>query len=115
MAASVDLTIEQGSDWALTFPVLDSEDEPVDVSAWSARAQVRARAEDATILHDWTSTSPTGGIKLGLQGITLSVTAAQSSAWTWRRGVWDLELVDPDGVVTRIAKGRVHVDPEVTR
>ncbi|SDH19003.1 hypothetical protein SAMN05421505_112112 [Sinosporangium album] len=46
--------------------------------------------------------------------ITLSIPDTVTSAWTWRAGVYDLELVAPDARVVRLIEGTVTVRPEVT-
>jgi hypothetical protein len=47
--------------------------------------------------------------------IAITVTAAQTAAMAWKHGVYDLELVSPNGTVERLLKGDVVVDFEVTR
>lgn len=114
---TADLRIAQGSTWSVTFPVLDESGDPMSsLAGWTARAQIRESVSSATVLFEWHSdgTKP-GAVDLSDGQVTLSVTSAQSSAWTWARGVYDLELVSPSGEVWRPVGGRVRVSPEVTR
>jgi hypothetical protein len=106
-AVSKDLAIEQGVTWAAAWHVkLDGED--LDPEAgWQARAQVRKNAA-GSVLHEFTC-SVVGSV------VQVSVTAAESSAWSWRRGVYDVELFSVDGRVIRVVQGAVSVSPEVTR
>lgn len=104
-----ELCIPQGTTWAHSWAVTG-----VDLTgAWTAHSQVRERASAEAVLHEFTATvtdqSADGAV------VTLSVTPVESSAWTWRGGVFDVELHGPDGTVYRIAAGSVRVDPEVTR
>lgn len=46
--------------------------------------------------------------------ITLTISATDTAAITWKKGVYDLELESPTGVVTLIMSGKVSVDLEVT-
>ncbi|MFI6634264.1 hypothetical protein ACIBI7_35745 [Nonomuraea fuscirosea] len=45
----------------------------------------------------------------------LHIPGATSAAWTWRVGVYDLELVDVGGRPLRLLQGAVRVTGEVTR
>lgn len=104
----VDLHIKQGSTfshgWLVTYngAALDA--------TWTARSQIRAKAESAVILHEFeVAVNPDGSVVLG-------VDAETSSTWAWRSAFYDLEVVNADASVTqRIAEGRVTVSPEVTR
>lgn len=66
-----------------------------------------------TLLHSLTTEN--GGIALDDTNhtITLTISAADTAAFTWTRGVYDLELVD-GATVTPIAAGNVTVEREVT-
>jgi len=105
------LVIYQGTTWEKRWRVTDpGTGVPRDLSEWSARGQMRANHSDDTVLHEWTD------IDCDEDGyVTIAVTPAESSAWTWRDAVYDIELIDPTGRVARIAQGAVRVSAEVTR
>jgi hypothetical protein len=109
-AAKRDLLIEQGVTWSTAWSVtLDGVAlDPAD--GWQARSQVRAKITDTAVLHQFT-TNLTGSV------VQLSVQPDESSAWTWRRGVFDVEIFDGEDPsrVIRIVQGTVNVSPEVTR
>ena len=115
------LDIEQGADYAHEWQWLVADDEgqqvPRDLTGYVGRLDVRRHAADTTTLttaHSLTDTP--GNITLSADGVVrVEWAAAVSSGWLWRTGVYDLELVDPDGGVTRFASGLVHVSAEVTR
>jgi hypothetical protein len=88
---------------------------PVDLTGWSARMQIRRRAEDPG--PPLLSLTDGDGITLGGEAGTIRIVidADVSSAWTWRSGEYDLEMVDPDGKPWRKLEGDVKVSPEVTR
>lgn len=46
--------------------------------------------------------------------ITLTISATDTEAITWKKGVYDLELVSPTGVVSCLMRGDVSVVYEVT-
>ena len=110
MARKFDLVIDQGSDYEVSFPVLDPSGQAQDLSGWSARSQVRGSVADVDVLHDFAT-------ELTLTGssVTLTVPAAVSTTWAWTSAVYDLEVAAPGGAVTRLAEGAVIVRPEVTR
>lgn len=105
--------ILQGETWTrtLTWKISGAL---VDLTGYTARMQVRRKVTSDSTLLSLTSGS---GITLGGSAgtITLSVSATDTAAMTWREGKYDLELVASDGTVTRLLEGRITVDPEVTR
>jgi hypothetical protein len=105
-----DLVIEQGSTYRLSVPVLDDTSEPLDITGWTVRGQIRLTHASPTVAYDL-------GPHLAIAGTAVEVTipAEDSSLWTWCGGVYDVELVDPDGNPTRLIQGNVVVSPEVTR
>lgn len=102
------LVIEQGSDWSHGFRVI--VDGAYIDETWTAASQVRATAGSATVLYEFEPEVTEDG------AVILAVGAAESAAWTWREGVYDIEVTNADESVTlRIVEGKVVVDPEVTR
>jgi hypothetical protein len=87
---------------------------PVSLAGCEARLTIRDHV-GGTALIELTST-PAAGIALDdtAKTITVTITAAQTAAFTWTAGVFDLEVEDADGNVTLIAQGAVTVDSEVT-
>jgi hypothetical protein len=110
------LTIEQGTTWQCRWPVADpTTGEPVDLTGWSARGQVRKWAGAEPVLHEWSVDAD--NLTLGVDGyLSITVDPAESSTWDWCDGRYDIELTDPNGTrVIRIAAGPVTVSPEITR
>lgn len=88
---------------------------PVDLTGYTARMQVRPSAGSNIVLLDLTTEN--GGITLGgAEGtITRYVDAMQAAALAFNSGVYDLELMDGSGHVTRLVTGAACVSREVTR
>ena len=107
------LVIQQGTTWAISWPITDTQDAPLDVTGWTVHAQIRPTKESVEILHEFRTADGTATTDQNY--VTLSVAPSVSSAWEWRHGVYDVELTDPDGRVSRIAEGAVTVSAEVTR
>jgi hypothetical protein len=114
-AGQHDITIEQGATLLLNLIWKDSLGAPVNITSYTARMQVREKYASTTAAL--TLTTENGGITLGGAAGTVAVVGAASATalLTFRRGVYDLELVSPGGVVTRLIEGTVTVTPEVTR
>lgn len=86
---------------------------PQDLTGYTARMTVRDRV-GGTVLS--TLTSATNEIVLDVAAftITLTLSPAVTAAFTWTKGVYDLELVSSTGRVTRILSGTVTLSKEVT-
>jgi len=113
-AGVLDITIERGSDWEIVLQLKDALGADFSLTGFAAYSQIRKKASSTAVLIQVTCTisaDPTDG------QITLSIPAATSSAVTEASGVYDVEIVSNDVVplTTRILKGKVTFDPEVTR
>jgi hypothetical protein len=107
------LVIHQGTTWAKRWRITDpASGVPRDLTEWSARGQIRADHSAVTVLYEWA----TDALTCDADGyVTATISSTESTAWGWRDGVYDVELIDPIGRVARIAQGAVRVSPEVTR
>jgi hypothetical protein len=111
MAATVNLTVDQGSTWSQDVQwKTGTPATAVNLTGYTARAQVRRTASAADVV-----VSLTCAITAATGTTTLSLTAAQTSALTAGRYVYDLELVSAGGLVTRLCQGAFVVSAEVTR
>lgn len=86
----------------------------VDLTGFTARMSIRDRA-GAVVLHDMSTTD--GSIVLDpLTGyIQLVIPESATKTFEWKRGMYDLELVDADGRVFKVISGDVTVDKEYTK
>jgi hypothetical protein len=89
--------------------------EPVNLAGYTARMQIRNKLSDTTYLLNMTTEN--GGIILNnsIKTIELKITAVNSTAITWTSGVYSLELISAEGVVSTLMNGTVTVKQEVTR
>lgn len=108
------LRVRQGRTLRRVFTVTNGGS-LIDLTGWTARAQVRAEVEAATVVVDLTMAN--GGVVLGGPAgtITLVKSAAETAALPAGFGVWDLEVVEPDGEVSVLLQGQASILPEVTR
>lgn len=86
---------------------------PVSLVGYTARMAIKDKVGGTTLL---TLTTENSGIALDStkHTITLTVSATDTAALTWKSGKYDLELVSPTGVVTALISGAVIVTKEVT-
>ena len=110
MADFVELTIEKGATFSSQITVKDDQGIEQDLTGYTARSQ-RRKSYYASSKYDFTVvvTSPALGL------ITMSMTAANTSNISPGRYVYDVEIENNSGDVTRIFEGIVTVLPNVTR
>lgn len=107
------LMIQRGATWSAYFPVFDPDapTTPLDLTGWTARAQIRAWYGSTETLFSWPEDA---AVECTPEGrVYIHVGPTQSSAWTWDNGVYGVELLDPDENVITLAQGPVLVVPEV--
>ena len=116
-AATQDLTIEQGTSWALNLRWKDGNGAAVDLTGYTARMQIR-ESYATPVLLSLGSAAPLAGITLGGAAgtITVAATAPQTAVLpAMSTCVYDLELVEHGGLVRRFLQGSATVSPEVTK
>ena len=110
-AANHNLTIDQGSDFALDLVVKDSG-VVKNLAGYSARAQMRSTKSASSVSATFTCTvtnASGGALKMELPNAT-------SSALSAGKYYYDLELYTAsDAIVARLMQGTVILTPEVTR
>ena len=113
--AEYDLEFNQGASYTKTFTWKDGDGVAVNLTSYTARMQVRQSVSATEVLLELTTEN--GRLTLGGSAgtITLALTPATTAGIVWRRGRYDLELVAPDGGVTRFLEGQIVVSREVTR
>lgn len=114
-AGTYDFEIEQGTTFNKEFIWKDVNGDPVNLSGYTARMQVRGTVSSADVLLSMTTENSRITLGGAAGTIDLDLTAADTAGITWRRGVYDLELVSSNGTVTRLLQGVITISREVTR
>lgn len=114
-AIKYDFEIEQGADFSLAFRRKGDDGDPIPLTGFTARMQVRANVASNTVLLELTTENERLVIDENDGRVTIALDAETTAAVNWRRGVYDLELVSPGGSVTRLVEGAITVSKEVTR
>jgi hypothetical protein len=121
MAAEHDFGCDQGTYWSQQLIWYDeSGTNPIDISTWHARMQIRRQVQAGEYLIQLTD-DPGDGITLGgadgtiLLEMSAEQTADLPAVKGGNRHYYDLEMVPADGKVRRLVQGRFLVSAEVTR
>lgn len=109
MAIKANIVIDQGTTFQTSINVTDENDDPVDLTGYSAAAQMRKHYTSSNAYTFFASISPTLGV------VSLSMTANVTNTIAPGRYMYDCELTDTNGAVTRLLEGIVTVTPGVTR
>jgi|688.fasta_scaffold294774_2 hypothetical protein len=110
MATYSNIYIDQGSTYASTIDVKDSNGLPTDLTDYFVRGQMR-RTYNSTLFYDFILDipNPTNG------KIVISLSNNISATLKPGRYVYDIEIVHSTlGDVRRVAEGQVDVSPSVT-
>lgn len=126
-AGRYSFSIEQGSTFKMGVQYLDSGSNPIDLTAYNGRMQIRSDyADNANTLYinisssvdadgsglDFTGINGDQPLTSGSIGITIS--AEKTTSMSFDEGYYDLELYS-GSFVTRILQGTVIMNKEVTR
>jgi hypothetical protein len=111
MADYSNLVLDQGSNFTILFRYLDDDGNPIDLTGYHARSQMRRSyySANATTFSTNISDSANGNV-------TLSLNANTTANLKIGRYVYDVEVVEnATYTVTRIKEGIITVMPEVTK
>lgn len=114
-AATVNLVIEQGTDFSHIVGLTNDDGSVFNLTGYDARMQIRSTVATAAILYELTVSNGRIEVNAGAGQLRLNIGNAVTSAMTWRSGVYDLEIISSGGIVTRIMQGNATLSLEVTR
>ena len=131
-AGKYNFIIEQGSTVDFSVDYKDSSNNPIDLSGYDARMQLRPTKDSDTVYLTLSSSLGDCYTGLNLSGsggglasksptlgsIGVYVSAASSSALSFNTAYYDLEIASGSGdcaVVTRLIEGTVTLSKEVTK
>ena len=115
MAQYEDISIDQGSDVTLKLELTNENGIAKDLTGFTAASKIRRTHsnDSATSFSVMFQAPRTSGI------INLTLTNAQTSSFTGKRYVYDVEITNQDSnannLVERILEGQIIVNPSVTR
>jgi hypothetical protein len=106
LPAAVDLGLYQGDDFSMTLTVTDTAGNPIDISAGTVEAQIRATRSSPSVAGTFTTS-------VAVNVVTLALDAADSTSLP-QLCVWDCALTQ-GAVVTTLAGGRLELMARVTQ
>lgn len=109
MALTVDINIDQGSDFSKVLTVVNDAGTPMNLTGYTAYSQFR-RGYGSTTAYAFSATISNAA----LGQITLSFTGAASAAIKATRYVYDVEVSSISSKL-RVFQGLVTISPEVTK
>ena len=120
LAGNYNIVCEQGTTFSRRFelqepdPVDPSIYYPFNLNGYTGRMQVRRTLESSTALI--TLTTANNGIEIdGDEGaVTVRMSSSETSGIS-SSGVYDIELIDSSGNVSRLVQGEFLLSREVTR
>jgi len=110
MAIIANIFIDQGTDFSITVDVTDTSGGALNMSGYSAAAQIRKTYGSSTVSSTFTTS-----IAEVTGQVTLSLTDTQTTALESGRYVYDLNVTSGGGQTTRVVEGQAIVTPGVTR
>ena len=130
-AGNFSFTIEQGATTDFELAYKDSSGNPIDLTGYDARMQLKDSAGGSTTFLTLSSSLQPDGTGLNLSGsgglnaskpttsgsIGIFISHTSSSNLSFTKAVYDLEIVSGSGtgtVVTRLIQGKVNLSKEVT-
>lgn len=108
-----DIVVWQGTDVTRCFTLIDADGLAMDLDGYSAHMQVRPSASSSTVISD--RSTEAGTIEIAGFAVIVSWSHEETSAMPAGRAVYDIDLTDADGKVSRIIGGDFIVNQEVTR
>jgi len=86
---------------------------PVNLTGYTARMSIKDKV-GGTLLLSLTTENGRILIDTVAHTVTLTISAVDTASIAWSKGVYDLEMVSPGGVVSSLLAGAVSVKKEVT-
>lgn len=120
-AGKYSFTIEQGSTTRFNIVYKDSTGQPVDLSDYSARMQIKSSYGDTSSIATLSSSLWSDGTGLNMvsssQGmIQLYISSCTSSLFNFDEAYYDIDIISGSNcpIVERILEGRIRLSREIT-
>jgi hypothetical protein len=112
----VELVIPQGATFIYEITYKDpSNNTPINLTGYTARMQMREKIDDTATIFSATTENGALFVSGSTGMVVLTIPAAITAAFQFKKVVFDIEIQSAAGVVTRLVKGTMLLDREVTR
>ena len=108
MATQYNLSIDAGATLTQEFEYLDGAGDPIDLTGYTAKFQIRNTPEDALVIEK----TPSITLETAVIGVTLS--AVETAALNRDAYRWGIELAT-GGTVIRLIEGYAYVAREIVK
>lgn len=109
MATKANLVIDQGATYTTTVNLVDGNGDPLDLTGYTGTAQMRKSYTSSNSVTFTVTTGAANGT------VTLALTANATANIAGGRYLYDVELTDAGGTVSRVLEGIITLNPNVTR
>lgn len=109
MAIKANLIVDQGTDYSTTINLTDADGNIVSLTGYTANGQIRKTYSSSNAISFGIVLEASNGV------VQLSLTDTQTSNLVSGRYVYDVVVVSPSNVTSRIVEGIVTVTPRVTQ
>jgi len=117
----MDLVFESGTTWERTIGWKDSAGTLIDTAGYTAKMHIRATVDASTVLLELSTANgliTVGRVNTGTANeynLKFSVPPGTTGPVVdFGKGVWDLEVTDATGRLTRLLQGFCWYSPQVT-
>lgn len=116
MVATQNLTVYQGADYQQALELRDGSSALMDLTDYTFRGQAKTSYADSDPAFEFSFTLRDQVSQTGLVDMLISAASTTELSITKvSRYIYDIEMVEPSGIVTRIISGQIQVYPEVTK
>lgn len=88
--------------------------EPMNLSGVTARMQIRQKITSTTVIDEFTTENSGIIVDNNSKTVTLTMTAAETEAYTFKSAVYSMELIS-GSIVTPFIYGNITLESEITR
>lgn len=116
---TVDIVGKQGDRWAFEITITQANGNPMDLTNYAARGQIKKTLTDVTPVASLVCTisaPATGKVAVSLSAETTKTIQAAAADYTKNKYLYDIEVYKPLDLteVTTYLRGNLYVIPEVT-
>jgi len=109
MALKANLSVDQGADYETSITLTDSNGTALDLTGYTGAAQIRKYYTSSNATNFTVSITANTGL------VELSLTSNTTNSMAGGRYVYDVEMTDSGGTVSRVLEGILTVKPGVTQ
>lgn len=112
---NTDFEIEKGTSFVRTVAYLDENEDPIDITGYTAIMRLRAENNNTSTLYLTLETGSGITIADAAAGeFEVTITDEQTTLFPFTQAHYDMIVESPAGVKTKILKGVINVNPSIS-